>query len=392
LNTAFSKISEVNTRAGLEWLARDQRAKTPGGINLMARRGSLQDLAECQALHESLRLPYPETSRPILPNMWRTLLSNGAMQLFLVEDRAKPVGLQVVSFGAFVFVTDEFCSEARSTLPPYLSGELARRYLSRKLPILNRDQIAKGNASHGLNVMMCFEGWGQDGFSPEQFLAIREKQGEAFHLALRGYRIKEFLTDPVGEETSQWMLDAGARLRRDYSNYFQKNRLPEPESLQRPCLVGLTKEEALAHPGSNLACLFIYTAPRFHFSRSQRVLLQHALMGETCEKLATSLSLSPWTVKKRWHAIYERVTDVDSELLPPPIACGAHVSSRGAERRRHLLNYLRQHPEELRPYEQPPPPQRRGTGRTLLSAIKIFVVGTAFSGPDCLPCLCECFV
>jgi DNA-binding CsgD family transcriptional regulator len=314
------------------------------------------------------------------------------MQLFLVEDRTKSVGSRVVSFGAIVFVTDEFCSEARLTLPPYLGVELSRRYLSRRLPVLNREQVAWANGGDGLNAVMCFEGWAHDGFSPEQFLAIREKQSEAFHFALRGYRIKEFLADPVGEETSQWMLNAGAHLRCDYSNYFRKNRFPEPEPSQRPFLVGLTKEEALPHPGSSLAGLFIYAVPRFHFSRSQRVLLQHALLGETCEKLAASLSLSPWTVKKRWHAIYERVADVDRELLPPPIPYGAHASSRGAERRRHLLNYLRQHLEELRPYEPLPPPQKRGTGRTLLSAIKIFVAGTAFFGPDCLCCLCECLV
>ena len=72
-------------------------------------------------------------------------------------------------------------------------------------------------------------------------------------------------------------------------------------------------------------------------------------MGETCEELAASLSISPWTVKKRWQAIYERVADVDSELLLPPVANGAHVSARGAERRRRLLYYLRQHFEELSP-------------------------------------------
>jgi DNA-binding CsgD family transcriptional regulator len=315
----------------------------------MARKGSTADLAECYALHESLRLPYLETSRRILPNMWRTLLSNGAMRLFLVQDRAKPVGSQVVSFGALVFVANEFCSEARSTLPPHLGVELCQRYVSRRLPILNREQVARANASHGLNVLMCFEGWAHDGFSSDQLLAIREKQGEALHLALRGYRIKEFLADPIGWETSQWMFNAGARLRRDYSDYFPKNGIPKPSSSQRPRLVGLTEEEAVAHPGSNLAGLFIYTPPRFYFSRSERVLLQHALLGETCEQLAASLSISPWTVKKRWHAIYEKVTDVDRELLPPPIAYGAHASSRGLERRRQLLNYLRQHLEELRP-------------------------------------------
>jgi len=347
----------VKTQNGLGKLVRDQRAKTPDGINLMARKGSPQDLANCYALHESLRLPYAKTSRRILPEMWRTLLSQGAMQLFLVEDRVKPAGSRIVSFNASVFVTDEFCSQARLTLPPYLGVELTRRYLSRQLPVLNRDQVARDNALTGLNIIMCFEGWTEDGFAPEETLAIREKQSAAFSLALRGYRIKEFLTDPIGRETSQWMLDAGARLRRDYSNYFRQNPFLEPESSQRPCLVGLTKEEALKRPGSNVASLFIYTAPRFYFSQSQRTLLQHALMGQTCEKLATSLSVSPWTVKKRWQAIYERVTDVDNELLPPPIASGAHGSSRGAERRRHLLNYLRQHLEELRPFK--PPSERR---------------------------------
>jgi len=72
-------------------------------------------------------------------------------------------------------------------------------------------------------------------------------------------------------------------------------------------------------------------------------------LSTTCEELAASLCLSPWTVKKRWHAIYKRVTDVDSELLPP-IAYGAHASSRGAERRKRLLHYLPQHLEDVRPF------------------------------------------
>jgi hypothetical protein len=282
--------------------------------------------------------------------MWHAMLSKGAMKLFLVEDRARPLGSRVVSFNATVFVTDEFCSEARSTLPPYLSFELARRYLSRQLPVLNWEQVARANAGDGLNVIMCFEGLACDGLLPEQVLAVREKQSEALHLALSGYRVKEFLADAVGRETSHWMLDAGAHFRRDYSNCLRKHGVPFPKSPRRPFLVGLTKAEAVAHPGSYIAGLFAYTQPRFNFSRSQRMLLEHALMGETCETLATSLSISPWTVKKRWHAIYQRVADVDNELLPPPIAYGAHTSSRGAERRRHLLNYLRQHLEELRPF------------------------------------------
>ena len=165
-------------------------------------------------------------------------------------------------------------------------------------------------------------------------LRCRKKQTEASHLGLGGYRIKEFLAAPIGPFALQWMLDAGARLRCDYSHYFQTNhlRVLKP-SQRRPYLVGLTKEEALAHPGSYLANLFVYTEPRFHFSRSQRTLLEYALMGETCEALATSLSLSPWTVKKRWRAIYDRVSDVDQRLIATLdcLWCAPHHVARNAD-------------------------------------------------------------
>jgi hypothetical protein len=331
----------------------EQGAKRPEGINLIARKGTVDDLDECCALHGSLGLPYPKRSWRILPEMWRTLLSTGAMQLCLVANRARLVGSRIVSFSAVLFVTDEFCSEARLKLPPYLDVQLARQYLSRKLPVLNREQVAQANAGAGLNVIVCFEGWVHDGLSPEQVLAVRAKQSEALRLGLSGYRVKEFLASPLGEEALQWMLNAGARIRRHYSNYIRNSTVFRPVFSQRPCLVGLTKKEALAYPGSTVAGLFIYAPPRFLFNRSQRVLLQHALRGETCDTLAALLSVSRWTVKKRWHAIYERVADVDSELLPPQIANGLDASSRGMERRRHLLNYLRQHLEELRPYGLP---------------------------------------
>jgi hypothetical protein len=294
--------------------------------------------------------------------MWRTLLSKGAMQLCLVANRAREVGSQTVSFSAVVFVTDEFCSQAQSKLPPYLGLAMAQQYLSRELPVLNREQVAQANAGAGLNVIVCFEGWAHDGLSAEEVLAVRAKQSESLRLGLSGYRIQEFLAYPVGEDALQWMLNAGARIRRHYSSYLRNGTVFRPVLSQRPYLVGLTKREALAHPGSSVADLFVYTPPRFLFSRSQRALLQHALGGGTCETLAASLAVSRWTVKKRWHAIYERVADVDSELLPSPIADGLDASSRGTERRRHLLNYLRQHLEELRPYGPPkrPMPHARG--------------------------------
>src|SRR5437899_4431783 len=175
----------MKTERLLERLACVRRQETtPATINLITRQGSAQDLARCKALHASLRLPYPERCSGALVEMWRALLSNWAMQISLVEDRAKPLASRIVSFSATAFVTDEFCCEARSTLAPYLGIQVARRFLSHKLPVLNRKQVARANARKGLNVIMCFGGCQSDGLSPAQILAVREKQSEAFHLEI----------------------------------------------------------------------------------------------------------------------------------------------------------------------------------------------------------------
>jgi hypothetical protein len=109
----------------LERLARYRSPEKPGAINLMAREGRAEDLAACRALHQTVGLPYGETCWRVLPEMWQALLANGIMHLFLVEDRARPVGSRIISFGVTAFVTDEFCSAAELTLPPNLGHNSA---------------------------------------------------------------------------------------------------------------------------------------------------------------------------------------------------------------------------------------------------------------------------
>src|SRR5262249_45468104 len=107
---------KVKTLSQLERFLENQQPKTPGETNLMARKGEAQDVVRCCELHDLLRLPYPKASRRALPEMWRTLLSTGGMQLFLVEDRARPAASRTVAFGGGIFVTNEFCSLTRSRL------------------------------------------------------------------------------------------------------------------------------------------------------------------------------------------------------------------------------------------------------------------------------------
>lgn len=94
-----------------------------------------------------------------------------------------------------------------------------------------------------------------------------------------------------------------------------------------------------------MAAMFYEYPPRLGLRGTHRELLAAALEGLTDEELSSRLSLSESAIKKRWSAVYEAVEG----KIPGLSATPRDGAKRGAERRRHLLNYLREHPEEFRP-------------------------------------------
>jgi hypothetical protein len=96
-----------------------------------------------------------------------------------------------------------------------------------------------------------------------------------------------------------------------------------------------------------VASLFVHATPRFALRPSEQRLLLAALRGGTDEALAAELRVSLSAVKKTWVLIYERVSaylpDFSSDRKPNGMI------ERGKEKKQRLLNYLREHPEELRP-------------------------------------------
>lgn len=85
------------------------------------------------------------------------------------------------------------------------------------------------------------------------------------------------------------------------------------------------------------------------FNRSEQRLLSCALPGATDEQLTEMLEVSLPAIKKMWISIYHRVENCLPELISDPLPGDTPASGRGKEKRRRLLAYLREHPEELRP-------------------------------------------
>jgi DNA-binding CsgD family transcriptional regulator len=187
---------------------------------------------------------------------------------------------------------------------------------------------------------------------------------ESYYKRLRGLRCRRVFGEAYGPLYAQWCKSAGFSVANDYSGYFREHpELLPPQEVQ-PKLMIATAEDAERDFGSRVAPVFRYVRPRIGFSPSEQAMLRIALEGETDEEMAHALNISVWTVKKRWRQIYDRV----GRSVPEILRAGERDSSdeekgRGAELRRHLLAYVRDHFEELCTVEQWP--SRRPDGETL---------------------------
>lgn len=120
-------------------------------------------------------------------------------------------------------------------------------------------------------------------------------------------------------------------------------------------MIGLTREIERRRPGSWAGTLFSHEPPLFGFSASEQRLLLTALGGGTDEYLSNQLGISLSAVKKTWRSIYERVSVCIPELSSRTLRAESCKLDRGREKKQHLLAYLREHPEELRPVSRKPP-------------------------------------
>jgi DNA-binding CsgD family transcriptional regulator len=132
---------------------------------------------------------------------------------------------------------------------------------------------------------------------------------------------------------------------------FSSVQEPPKSVFLQPHMLEVTKEMAAGQPGSWVHLFFAYRKPVIGFTRSEQRLLSAALQGGTDEELSDLLGISLSAVKKMWASIYLRV----QSCKPFDVRLEFNESingNRGKEKKQKLLVFLREHPEELRPYSK----------------------------------------
>lgn len=270
-----------------------------------------------------------------LPRLWGGLLAQRALAMTVFEDKDLPPDRRLLGFGTGVFLDDAFCAELLAEPKPYLANRVYQSCLVGCPLPLGYSKIREANSKDGINLVpLDFALTERDLLRPEVF-PLLDVVWEAFHFNFYGYRLNWILQEVFGEDWRDFLVAAGLEVCAEFGG------LTEP----RPYLLGIGRQNYWKRAGSRYTFFFTAPPPRFHFRPSEQALLRLALRNLSDEEAHQELGVTLHTVKRLWKDIFQRVED----LVPGWLPSQGYTGHRGAEKRRHLLDYLAYHLEELRP-------------------------------------------
>lgn len=253
-------------------------------------------------------------------------------------DARYPDYSEVVALMCWAFVNGTAIEHLVNTDKPGITANLLALAKEGVRPFPMDEEMARLNRESRLNVVvMTYEyDAGNTALDP---IYLQSQLLNRFADRFAGYRIRRL----IHELRSTAILESSIRAGMRAVNTFERFNESLPEN-DKVFLLELDKELAYASGNFFLIRLFCAPLPLLGFNDAQVAILREALFGLTDQEIGERLGVSHEAVKKRWQSIYERVQRHLPGLLPLP-----KPGSRGAEKRRILLTYLSEHPEELLP-------------------------------------------
>jgi len=291
------------------------------------------DLLECLAI-EPRHLGDEIVGRECGLAVWRELIRSRSFNSCVVESASLPG--RILGFGASVFVTREFATREIEDPMPGLNSRIIASIANGASVVRPEADLYNACADQPLDVVTLFGNW-IDGLSAEQVRQIQTAFPMSFIEAHLGYRLNRLFQENAGDAQHNYIESSGVwRITKRYTDCER-------------ALAVMTRSDAFSVSGSIAASLFQYQEPILGLRDGEKHLLVEALTRRSDDELAKGMNLSPATVKKRWQALFERVTDKHPTLLPSDGDESSKLT-RGPQKRHHILAYVRSHPQELRPY------------------------------------------
>jgi hypothetical protein len=299
-----------------------------------------EDSAEAIALLPAW-LGLPDSTLARLPALWAALLHEPGFNADVIEDLARPPGQRLRAFGAAVALDERWSRRLAEQPPVCVARQLYAELLDGRFRPPGELALARANAEQGVEFLVLHYAQLDNGLDNPAAHGLWSMAMSAFRLAHAGHRIRQVYQEATGDSIE---------VLRSMGMQQRTARTASPGAAPLPELFGLARQEALRMlPGAHLRDVFEHREPLFGFSPAERRLLRRAVHDETDEEITGLLATSAHTLKKQWRSAQGRAALRLPELFGDSAERDGD-GGRGPEKRRLLISYLRQHPEELRPY------------------------------------------
>jgi hypothetical protein len=287
-----------------------------------------------------------------LPSIWQQLHAADQLHGGVVAEPNPSGPESILAYGLTVFLEDAFLDAYLASPRPHLAAVVYEQIVAGRSPVVGAKKIPAMNAAGTLNLVILHFGMEAQAPTTERARAAVTIVQSGFRVSHLGFCVKSIVQEAYGVEQLPFFLGGGFLLKSDYASYYAAHGIEPPSNGVRPYLMGLfSYDPESRYPGKAVTDLFQAASPRFYFSPSERRVLQHAVMDESDATIADALGVSHDAVKKVWRRVFERVAAADADLLG---RLQDADRTRGKEKRRPLIQYLRYHLEELRPFARNP--------------------------------------
>ena len=252
---------------------------------------------------------------------------------------------QVVGFGLASFVKKSFAEEELRHPRPGLNSRIVVSTAADKSVAASYREVRDANTRGDLQQVILDTSWNNELLTESQRDDVRVLLGQAYYQLFAGYRFSLILTEMV-DELDLWHVRGHRALRvvDRYEEYFRAN--PGTGWNANRALVAVTPDSIRDDPHSVVAGLFHHhVQPRIPFTPREQEMLELAIEGGDDISLAKRLFVTLPAIKRRWSNIFERVSTIEPDICPPD-----GDGTRGVQKRQRILSFVRQHPEELRPF------------------------------------------
>jgi hypothetical protein len=313
------------------------------------RRPTEEDLVRCLEIHPP-NLGDELTGADIAHQVWKQLLRHPLFVSAVFECTPPPVsnlsggarrtlcasdGRQIIGFGAAMFVSTEFADSELANPRPGINARFIAAVHEQRPIALTAAEVAQSNAGEGLDLLVLYGSWLAPMLSPWENAQVQTLLPLTLAQLTAGYRVNRMFAEAIGDNEVAFVRGTG--IAREIATFPELNRV----------INVTTPQEAFAQPGSFVRPMFIHREPLLRLSKTEQELLAPALAGQTDSELAASLHLTMPAVKARWRSLFARLAQIEQPDLAPEFN---GKGGRGPQKRHRVLAYVREHPEELRPY------------------------------------------